>query len=486
MTKLELPSRDEIRKLYQAGEEPVVVAFEHLVTVIRQLEQRVQSLEDQLAKKSHNSSKPPSSDGYGGGRKRSLRQNSGRKVGGQAGHEGQTLQAVAEPDECQVHRVEHCAHCQQGLGEVACCGTERRQVFDVPPMRLVVTEHCAEIKRCPVCGQFTKAAFPTGVTHATQYGPHLQAQLVYFHQYHHLPVERTSEIVADLYGQTVSAATILAASTRVAQPLEPVVQAIRDTLVDTAAPVHLDETGVRVASQLHWIHVASTAHLTYLECSAYRGRKAHDAIGILPLRTGVVVHDDYPTYFIYPQLRHVTCNAHHLRDLRFLEERYQQPWAQELAVLLIEIKQAVATAQQAGQAALTAAQLTTFTTRYQTLLEQGEAAHPRQPAPVSQRGKPKQSPATNLLTRLRTYQTAILAFMTDFTLPFDNNLAERDLRMVKLKQKVAGSFRTQAGASCFCLLRSYIATVRKHHRSVLGALVDAFAGSPFFPPSLAE
>lgn len=486
MTKLELPSSDEIRKLYQAGEEPVVVAFEHLVTVIRQLEQRVQSLEDQLAKKSHNSSKPPSSDGYGGGRKRSLRPASGRKVGGQAGHEGQTLQAVAEPDERQVHRVERCAHCQQGLGDVACCDTERRQVFDVPPVRLVVTEHCAEIKCCPVCGQFTKAAFPAGVTHAAQYGPHLQAQLVYFHQYHHLPVERTSEIVADLYGQTISAATILAASTRVAQPLEPVVQAIRDTLVDTVMPVHLDETGVRVASQLHWIHVASTTHLTYLECSAYRGRKAHAAIGILPLRTGVVVHDDYPAYFAYPQLRHVTCNAHHLRELRFLEERYALPWAHDLAVLLIEIKQAVATAQQAGQLALTADQLTTFTTRYQTLLQQGEAAHPRQPAPVPKRGKPKQSPATNLLTRLRTYQSAILSFMTDFTLPFDNNLAERDLRMVKLKQKVAGCFRTRTGATCFCLLRSYIATVRKHHRSVLDALVDAFAGSPFFPPALAE
>lgn len=486
MSKVELPSSDEIRKVYQAGEEPVVVAFEQLVVVIRQLEQRVQSLEDQLAKKSHNSSKPPSSDGYGGGRKRSLRQASGRKVGGQAGHEGQTLQAVAEPDERQVHRVERCAHCQQDLDAVTSCGTERRQVFDVPPVRLVVTEHCAEIKCCPACGQFTKAGFPAGVTQAAQYGPHFQAQLVYFHQYHHLPVERTCEIVADLYGQAVSAATILAASTRVAQPLEPVVQAIRDTLVDTAAPVHLDETGARVAGKLHWIHVASTSHLTYLECSAYRGRKAHAAIGILPLRRGVVVHDDYPAYFAYPQLRHVTCNAHHLRELRFLEERYDLPWAQELTALLIEIKQAVATAQQAGQPALTATQQTAFTHRYQTLLEQGEAAHPYQPALVPQRGKPKQSPATNLLTRLRTYQTAILAFMTDFTLPFDNNLAERDLRMVKLKQKVAGCFRTLAGATCFCLLRSYIATVRKHHRSVLDALVDAFVGSPFFPPCLAE
>lgn len=280
------------------------------------------------------------------------------------------------PDERQVHRMERCAHCQQALDDVSSYGTERRQVFGVPPVRLVVTEHCAEIKCCPGCGQFTKAGFPAGVTRAAQYGPHFQAQLVYFHQYHHLPVERTCDIVADLYGQAVSAATILAASRCVAQPLESVVQAIRDTLVDTVAPVHLDETGARVAGKLHWIHVASTSHLTYLGCSAYRGRKAHDAIGILPLRTGLVVHDDYPAYFAYPQLRHVTCNAHHLRDLRCLEERYALPWAQELAALLIEIKQAVATAQQAGQPALTTRQRTAFEQRYQTLLEQGEAAHP--------------------------------------------------------------------------------------------------------------
>jgi transposase len=486
MTKLELPSSDEIRKLYQAGEEPVVAAFEQLVAVIRQLEQRVQSLEDQLAKKSHNSSKPPSSDGYGRGRKRSLRQSSGRKVGGQAGHEGQTLQAVATPDECQRHRVTHCAHCQHPLDAVQPTAYERRQVFDLPLVRLRVTEHCAESKVCPTCGLSTKASFPVGVTHAAQYGPHLQAQMVYFHQYHHLPVERTSEILGDLYGQPVSAATIMTASTRVAQSLEPVVQAIRDTLIETATPVHLDETGARVANQLQWVHVASTPLLTYLSVSPYRGRKAHADSGILANRTATVVHDDYATYFTYAHLRHATCNVHHLRDLCFIEERYQQAWASKLAALLLEIKHAVATAQQAGCNGLTTTQLANFVGHYQALLDQGEAENPTAPAPPPEHRKPKQSPPRNLLARLRKYQTAVLAFMTDFTIPFDNNLAERDLRMVKLKQKVAGCFRTQAGAALFCLVRSYLATVRKHHRSLLTALVDACSGFPFFPPCLAE
>jgi len=484
MSKVQLPNSDEIRQLYQAGEEPVVAAFEQLVAVIEQLEERVQSLEDQLAKNSQNSSKPPSSDGYSKRKGQSLRKASGRKVGGQVGHEGHTLQAVAEPDERQVHRLECCPHCQTGLGDVSSHDYERRQVFDLPEVRVRVTEHSAEIKHCPQCGLESSAPFPAEVSQPVQYGPRIQAQMVYFNQYHHLPIERTGEILADLYDQSVSAATIVAASTRVAHAIEPVVQAIRDTLIMIATPVHVDETGARVAEKLHWIHVACTPLLTYLFVSRYRGSKAHAEIEILPNRTEVVVHDDYATYFAYPALPHATCNAHHLRDLLFLDERYQQGWAKQLATLLIEIKQAVATAQAAGLVALTTAQVTTFEQRYRALLDQGDTANPPLPASSPGRGKPKQSPARNLLDRLRKHQSAVLQFMRDFTVPFDNNLAERDLRMVKLKQKVAGCFRTLDGALLFCILRSYIATVRKHGLSILDALNDALVGSPFYPASL--
>lgn len=486
MTKVQLPSRDEIRKLYQAGEESVVVAFEQLVSVINQLEKRVQSLEDQLAKNSQNSSKPPSSDGYGKGKQQSLRKSSGRRVGGQKGHEGHTLKAVTTPDKQVLHGVVCCQHCQRALSEVASSDYVRRQVFDLPVVGLVVTEHCAEIKQCPDCGLLNQAAFPAEIRQPVQYGPRIQAQMVYFNQYHHMPVERTSEILEDLYGQGVSGATILAASERVAEPIKPVVEAIREALVVCPDPVHCDETGARVAEKLHWIHVASTTRLTYLFVSQYRGTKAHAESDILSKRTGTIVHDDYAAYFAYTLLQHATCNAHHLRNLTFIDERYQQPWAKQLATLLLEIKQTVEQAQQAGLTRLTADQLTTFAQRYQKLLAQGEADNPLATQRAQVRGKLKQSPARNLLDRLRKHQAAVLAFMFDFKVPFDNNQAERDLRMVKLKQKVAGCFRTKDGATLFCTLRSYIATVRKHGVSVLLALVDAFCGSPFRPACLPE
>lgn len=486
MQKIQLPSSNEIRELYQAGEEAVVVAFEQLVAVISQLERRVQSLEEQIAKNSNNSSKPPSSDGLGKGKTQSLRQASGRTVGGQSGHEGQTLKAVAKPDVTVVHAVASCQQCQHALGEVRLCAYERRQVFDLPELRLAVTEHCAEIKTCPQCGLRNKAAFPAEVSQPVQYGVRFQAQMVYFNQYHHLPVERTSEILADLYGQGVSAATIVAASERVVPPLAQVVAAIRESLVATATPVHVDETGARVAEQLHWIHVACTANLTYLFLSTHRGGQAHREIDILPRRTGMVVHDDYPAYFAYTALPHATCNAHHLRELCFIHERYQQPWADALATLLVAIKQTVEDAQQTGRVRLTAEQLVDFEQHYLTLLDQGDVANPPATERTQARGKLKQSPARNLLNRLRKHQGAVLAFMFDFNVPFDNNQAERDLRMVKLKQKIAGCFRTTAGATRFCTIRSYIATVRKQGVSILDALTGAFLGSPFRPACLPE
>ena len=240
---------------------------------------------------------------------------------------------MTDRDVRQFHTVECCQQCQTALADVVISDYERRQVFDLPEVRLAVTEHCAELKHCPQCGLRNKAALPAEVSQAVQYGPHIQAQMVYFNQYHHIPVERTGEILDDLYGQGVGVATIAAASERVAQQVEPVVAAIREELVATTTPVHVDETSARVAEKLHWIHVACTPTLTYLFVSAPRGKQAHNAIAILPRRNGVVVHDDYAAYFAYA-LRHATCNAQHLRDLIFIYACYQQMWANQLATLL--------------------------------------------------------------------------------------------------------------------------------------------------------
>lgn len=487
------PTDEEIHMAFAQGEAAVMALFHEVATEMAVLAQQLvkqgevlQALQARLAKSSRNSSKPPSSDGYGKvKRTASLRQSGHKPNGGQPGHEGQTLLAVETPERTVTHEVAHCAHCQTSLQGSEVVGYEERQVFDIPAMRIEVTAHRAEIKVCPACGHPSKGTFPEAVTDAVQYGPMVQTWASYFTNHHHIPVERTTEIFADLVQHQVSEATVLKASEELETVIEPSIEAVKE-LLRTSEVLHVDESGLRVKGQLHWLHVASTAEVTHYEVHAKRGHEAMEDAGILGAFTGTAVHDHWKPYFTYAQCAHALCNAHHLRELRFIDKQYQQSWANDMAELLLEIKAAVE-ATPAPAMSLSPPELRAFEKRYDAVVHAGFAANPAPlPRPAGeekQRGRPKHTPPVNLLIRLRDFKAQVLAFMADFRVPFDNNQGERDIRMVKVKQKVSGGFRTVEGAKRFGRIRGYLSTARKQAKNVFEAIREAFEGHPFIPSS---
>ncbi|MCF6210535.1 MAG: IS66 family transposase [Gammaproteobacteria bacterium] len=441
------------------------------------LEKEIEELKGKLAKNSRNSSKPPSSDGYDKPKPKSQRKKSGRSSGGQPGHKGSTLKQVEHPDNIQDHEVSHCTHCHADLSNQAMTEHEARQVFDLPEIKISVTEHRAQIKICPCCNARVKAEFPADVTQAVQYGKRVHTTAAYLSQYQLLPYKRLQELFHDLFQIKLSQGTLNNILNRGHRHLERFENAVKTVLRESDV-VHFDESGIRLKKNLNWLHVASTQQLTCYHIDARRGQAAMDVMAILPGYQGYAVHDHWASYYGY-DCQHVLCNAHHLRELTFAQEQYQQRWAAELSQCLLDAKKEVDDAKEIGAQSLDTSRVIYFDRRYSRLLRAGRDELPVLPIDKSKkRGKKKQHKVKNLHDRLVKHKKEVLAFLVDFSLPFDNNLAERDVRMVKVKQKVSGCFRSDQGAKTFCRIRGYISTVKKQGHNVFNALSDAFEGAP--------
>ena len=445
-----------------------------LRTLITQQAQRIAELEARLSKDSHNSSKPPSSDGLRK-RTRSQRPASGKRSGGQPGHAGQTLRQVPTPDEVVTHRPVVCSACAHSLEGVAGQMAETRQVHEVPPVRVVVREHQVEQVACPRCGHETVGQFPPQVQAPVQYGPAVRSVAVYLHHVQFLSVRRTVEALRDLLGVALSEGTVLTWVQAAATAVAPRVAQIAD-LVATRQQMGGDETGIRIGGQLRWLHVASTRWLTHLAWHPKRGQQAMTAIGIWPRFAGQAMHDRWASYDTFA-CQHLLCKAHLVRDLTFVAEAHAQPWAADLRDLLLRLHALAQDSQARGMTPIPEPERSAGLAQYFDLVRQGYASVPPSASVPKRRGRRKQHPAKNLLDVLLHRADQILGFVEDTAQPFTNNQREQDIRMIKIHEKVAGGFRSAAGATAFCALRSYLATLRKQGHRAFIALRSIFDGA---------
>lgn len=459
-----------------------------LLRHIEQQDRRIADLEARLAKNSLNSSKPPSSDGYAKPKKFSSLQKRGDKLpGGQPGHPPHLLKQVEHPDHVIRHSLDACTDCGSSLTDVPPLEVGTRQVFDLPPRKVEVFEHQTEKKRCQHCGTMSWSAYPAGVERPVQYGPHLKALCVYLTQYQFLPYRRCAQFLSDVWGHGISEGALVDFTRECHRSLEDPERAIVDGL-KRAAVLCVDETGMRCGKMLYWNHVCATEGLTHFILHPNRGEKAMRAQGILPFFKGVAVHDHWKPYYRFQGMDHALCNAHHLRELRHLHEEHGEKWADGMRRLLLSMRQAVEDAKAAGSPEVGTRRLKFFERRYGEILERGMGYHARRRREVEKnsvtpatRGRKKQLPGKNLLDRLNWHAHEALAFLYDFSIPFTNNQAERDIRMVKLKQKISGCFRSQAGGASFARIRSYLSTAKKQNQHLLNVLYSAFIGAPFMP-----
>ena len=452
---------------------------------VASLEERCRELEDKLGKNSTNSSKPPSSDGYQKPNAdshentdtpdpKSLRESSGRKAGGQKKHKGHWLSATDNPDCIERHTVTHCQACNKALDDIEAIDHIERQVFEPDkPGSFSVTAHVAEIKICS-CGHRNRANFPEGVNSRVQYGPVTRAMSVHLCQYLMVPYDRASEFFRDMFSMSISTGTLCRFQKVAWEQLESTEEGIKAALL-TSAVAGADETGMRVDGKLWWLHIFRDDQWTLYYLSEKRGREAMDAMGMLLLFTGVLVHDHWKPYFHYA-VTHTLCNAHHLRELQAVLEKDCNLLAGRLMKVLKLSCHLCKGFKKIGlteMPILIRSRINRIFSRIVGRALTQEAASMERRRQRLGKEKTKNTKAYNLFNRLLNYQEETLRFMTDFRIPFDNNGSERDARMAKLKQKISGCFRSQDGGKWFTRIRSYLSSAKKQGVNAFDALLMA-------------
>lgn len=444
------------------------------------MSEQLKALQAQKNQDSHNSNKPPSSDGL----KRTInstRPKSNRSSGGQKGHTGSTLAMTKTPDKIIPHTVDRCS-CGCSLKKVPVRRRHKRQVIDIPTPQIEYTEHQSDEKQCPRCGETTIAPFPEGIEKNIQYGTNIKSFAVYLMQYQLIPLKRTQELLRNMFHIEISQGTLLNWTQELHKNVEPAEQEIVQQLKQ-ANTVHADETGIFCENRLHWVHVVATSNLTHLQMHRKRGSEAIDDIGIIGSLRGRLIHDFWLAYFKYA-IQHGMCNSHLIRELTAAYENDKQDWARWMIDLLLRIHKRVEQAKEQNHHFLPSQTCHYYKRQYRSLLTIAEELNPHQNAPPGKRGRPKQTKVYNLIERMSDYQDEVLAFMEDFRVPFTNNQAERDLRMLKVKQKISGTFRSREGGDAFCRIRGYISTACKNTISAFDAIVMAFNGNPFIPKNI--
>ena len=454
-------------------------SLEEMSIKLTEISSQLEEALKKLNKNSSNSSKPPSSDFVR--KTSSLRVTSNKKVGGQQGHLGSTLEKSLKVDDIIVHAVTCCSGCGNDLKGLPAKEIDSHQVFDLPKITIQVTEHRAEIKCCPNCGKQTKALFPEEALQPTQYGSNVKSLACYLSNYQLLPYKRCSQLIKDLFGHNISVSSLAKFNNELSFLLNPFEESIKEALLFCVL-IHFDETGFYFKDKRNWLHVACNEFITYYFTHQKRGREAMIEMGILNNYKNKALHDFWSSYMDEDfDCEHYLCNVHHLRDLKFCYENEKSIWANKMSDLLMKMKKSVEDTIANELKNISEIELQDFLSQYEELLEEGKIEHPLPNKEEGKRGKVKKTKSRNLLERFEKHKESILGFLKDFQIPFGNNLAEQAIRMTKVKQKISGCFRSELGAENFAKIRSYIETMRKNDIDIMDAINLAMKGKPIMP-----